>query len=150
MTHFSLKSAVVTASLLTLSAGISVFAEPVTADCKNPLFAANACNECYTDIHQPTKNASGWSIEIPAVKIPWTHSGIELQEVILESNQKLPEMIASTDVQVTPTAPEAIWEFNSDIVWYPVGSDREFFIDKGDKVGIYSLKSGVKLTISGK
>lgn len=89
-------------------------------------------------------------MELPTVKIPWTHSGIELQEVILESNQKLPEMIASTDVQVTPTAPEAIWEFNSDIVWYPVGSDREFFIDKGDKVGLYSLKSGVKLTISGK
>ena len=89
-------------------------------------------------------------MELTDVVIPWEHSGIDLQEVIAESAQKLPQVIASTDVKVTPTEADKIWEFGTDIVWYEVGSDREFFIDKGDKVGLYTLKTGVKLAITGK
>lgn len=149
MTHFSLKNAAIAASLLTLSAGISVFAEPIKADCtKDPLFVANACNVCYTETRTPTKTSAGWTSEVSDIVIPWEHSGIELQEVISESAQKLPEMIASTDVKFTPTEPSQIWEFDTDVVWYEVGSDREFFIDKGDKIGLYTLKAGVKLNLS--
>lgn len=151
MTHFSLKSTALAASFLALSLSISAFAEPITTECtKDPLFAANSCNVCYTDAHQPTKTSTGWTAELTDVVIPWEHSGIELQEVIAESAQKLPEMIASADVKITPTAPEQTWEFDTDVVWYAVGSDREFFIEKGDKIGLYTLKAGVKLNISGK
>lgn len=151
MTHFSLKNAFITASLLTLSASFSAFAEPVTADCtKDPIFVANACNVCYTDVQKPTKTSTGWTSELTSAVIPWEHSGIDLQEVIAESTQKLPEIIPSTGVKVTPTTPDQIWEFSTDVVWYEVGSDREFFIEKGDKIGLYTLKSGVKLSMSGK
>ncbi len=153
MSHFSLKSTALAASLLALSASISVFAEPVNIDCaKDPLFAANACNTCYTDTYQSTKTSTGWTSEISSVKIPWEHSGIDLQEIIAENEQKLPEIITSTDVKVTPTTPEQIWEFDPDVVWlsYESGSDREFYIEKGEKIGLYTLKAGVKLSASGK
>lgn len=60
-------------------------------------------------------------------------------------------MIASSGVKVTPSDAEKIWDFHSDIVWYSLGSspDREFFIEKGKKVGLYTLKPGVKLSVSG-
>lgn len=152
MTHFSLKNAAVAASFLALSVSMSALAAPVKTECtKDPLFAANACNVCYTDAQTPTKTAAGWTAELAEVVIPWEHSGIELQEVIAESAQKLPEMIASTNVKITPTTPsEQIWEFDTDVVWYAVGSDKEFFIEKGDKIGLYTLKAGVKLGFSGK
>jgi len=151
MKPFSLKNTALVASLLTVSVGVSAFAEPVKADCtKDPLFVSHACNVCYTEVRQPVKTATGWTSELSDVVIPWEHSNIELQEVITESAQKLPEMIASTDVKITPSAPDQIWEFDTDIVWYEVGNDREFFIEKGDNVGLYTLKTGVKLSLSGK
>ncbi|MEI6710835.1 MAG: hypothetical protein WCK88_00780 [bacterium] len=151
MTHFSLKNAAIAASFLTLSAGFSVLAEPVTADCtKDPTFVTNACNVCYTDTYTPTKTSTGWTSEISTAKIPWEHGTTDLQEVIAESAQKLPEIIPTTDVKVTPEAADQIWEFSTDVVWYAVGSDREFFIEKGDKIGLYTLKAGVKLSITGK
>jgi len=152
MTHFSLKSTAFAASLIALSVSIPVFAAPVITECtKNPLFAANGCNVCYTEAQTPTKNPTGWMAELSDIVIPWDHSGIDLQEVISESAQKLPEMITtSADIKVTPIEAAKIWEFDTDIIWYEVGSDREFFIEKGDKVGLYRLKAGVKLNVSGK
>ncbi len=151
MTHFSLKKSALVATVCALSVGAYTLAEPVTTSCtQNPVFAANACNVCYTDTHIPTKDASGWSMELTDVVIPWEHSGIDLQEVITEGAQKLPEIIPSADVKVTPTEADKIWEFGTDIVWYDVGSDREFFIDKGDKVGLYTLKTNTKIALTGK
>jgi hypothetical protein len=131
MTHFSLKSTALAASVLAISVSMSAFAAPEKTECStDPLFAANVCNVCYTDVHTPTKTSTGWTAELSDVVIPWDHSGIELQEVITESGQKLPEMITSADVKVTPDEAEKIWEFGTDLVWYEVGADREFFIEK--------------------
>jgi hypothetical protein len=151
MTPFSLKNTALVASLLTVSVGISAFAAPVKTECTtDPLFATNACNVCYTDTQKPTKTPTGWTAELSSVVIPWDHSGIDLQEVISESAQQLPEMIPSANVTITPTEADKIWEFGTDIVWYEVGSDREFFIEKWEKKGLYTLKTGVKLALSGK
>lgn len=137
MTHFSLKSIALAASFLAVSVSMSAFAAPTKTECStDPLFAANVCNVCYTDVHTPTKTSTGWTAELLDVVIPWDHStptplnGTDLQEVITEKAQKLPEMIASADVKVTPDEAEKIWEFGTDLVWYEVGADREFFIEK--------------------
>lgn len=73
----------------------------------------------------------------------------DLGEVILESEQTPPDIITSTGVTVTPLEPILIWEFDTDIVWYPVGSDNEFYIDKGVTKNLYTLKTGVKLNVAG-
>jgi hypothetical protein len=131
MNYFSLKNASIAASLLTLTLGISAFAAPAKTECTvDPLFAANTCDVCYTEAQKPTKTSTGWTTEISSMTIPWDHSGIELQEIITESGQKLPEIITSTDVKATPIEANKIWEFGSEIIWYEVGVDREFFIEK--------------------
>jgi len=131
MTHFSLKNAILLASVLSLSTGISAFAASTKVECTtDPLFAANGCEACYTEKFSTTKGASGWTAELSTVKIPWEHGGGDLGEAILESTQDLPEMIPSAGVTVTPTEAAKIWEFDTDIVWYPVGSDNEYYIEK--------------------
>lgn len=133
MTHFSLKSTAILASFLAVSLNISAFAAAVKTECdQDPLFAANTCDVCYTEVQKPTKTSTGWTAELSDVVIPWEHSNIELQEIITESEQKLPEIISSTDVKVTPLSPQDIWGFHTDIVWlaYESGSDREFYIEK--------------------
>jgi len=130
MTHVSLKNAILVASVLSFSVGISAFAATAKVECTtNPLFAANDCNVCYTEKYTPQKTASGWTAELSTVKIPWEHGGGELGEVILESEQTPPEIISAAGVTVAPVEAINIWEFDTDIVWYPVGSDNEYFID---------------------
>lgn len=103
MTHFSLKSTALAASLLALSLGAAVFAEPVKTECtKDPLFATNECNVCYTDKFDGTKADVGWTTEITDLKIPWEHGGGDLGEVILESEQSFPELTGSTGVTYSP------------------------------------------------
>lgn len=151
MTHFSLKNAILLASVLSFSVGMSAFAVPAKVECTtNPLFAANTCEACYTEKFETTKTASWWTAELSTVKIPWEHGGGDLGEVILESAQDLPEIIPSADVIVTPVDPLQIWEFDTDIVWYEVGSDNEYYIEKWIKNNLYTLKTGVKLNVAGK
>lgn len=119
------------ASVLSFTVGMSAFAASARVECTtDPLFAANGCEACYTEKFTTTKNASGWTAEISTVKIPWEHGGGDLGEAILESAQDLPEIIASSGVTVTPVDSLQIWEFDTDIVWYPVGSDNEYYIEK--------------------
>ena len=74
-----------------------------------------------------------------------------MQEVITESAQIFPDIIVSSGVTVTPDMPEQIWDFDTDVLWYKVGdTDREFIIDKGEKISLYTLKTGVKLNLAGK
>ncbi len=131
MTHISLKNAILLASVLSFSVGISAFAAPTKVECTtNPLFATNACDACYTEKYDSQKTSSGWTAELSTVKVPWEHGGGPLGEVILESAQNLPEIIPSAGVTVTPAEAINIWEFDTDIVWYPVGSDNEYYIEK--------------------
>lgn len=131
MTHFSLKSAALAASVLALSASMSAFAAPIKTECsKDPLFAANTCEVCYTETQTPTKTSTGWTAELSDFLIPWDHSGSEFSEIITESTIKLPEMIPSADVKVTPNEADKIWEFSTDVVWYAESPDRESIIEK--------------------
>ncbi|MFA6079989.1 MAG: hypothetical protein WC753_00720 [Candidatus Gracilibacteria bacterium] len=153
MTHFSLKNAILLASVLTFSAGMSAFAAPVKADCAtDPLFDTNSCDVCYTEKYDTKITPTGWTAELATVKVPWEHGGGTLSEAILESGQTNPTIIPSADVTVTPTDATQIWEFDTDIVWYELGTlgDREFYIDKGMTKNLYTLKTGVKLSLAGK
>lgn len=130
---------------------IPAFATPVSIECsKDPLFTANACDVCYTEQFESTKTPTGWAADISTVKIPWEQDSKDLQELITESAQVSPEIIVSSGVVVTPDSPDKIWDFDTDILWYKAGdTDHEFIIDAGDKLSLYTLKSGVKLNLVG-
>lgn len=133
MTHFSLKSTALAASVLVLSVSMSAFAAPTKTECStDSLFAANTCDVCYTETQIPVKTSTGWTAELSNVTIPWEHSGIELEEIITDTDQKLPEIVSSSDVKIIPAEADKIWEFHTDIVWleYDTGTDREFYIVK--------------------
>lgn len=151
MNHISHSKIAFAASILILTSSFSAFAEVLTQKCSDsPIFTDNACSVCYIEERVPTKTEGGWTADLSDTVIPWEHSGIDLQEIIAENAQKFPEIVASADVVVTPIEADKLWEFNTDIAWYDVGSDREYFIEKWAKKKLYNVKTGTKLVVTGK
>lgn len=135
--------------LITLS--LATFAETQSVECStDPSFAANTCEVCYTDNFEATETPEGWVSNISTVKIPWKHNGGELDEIIYDNEQKLPEIKTVMKFTTKPEKPEDLWTNHETLIWTPFSDHKEVFIKKGAEIGLYKLQDKAGITIHGK
>lgn len=141
------------ASFVFILSTTSLWAAPTLVECKtDPAFNENTCEVCYTDTLEITTDANGWKSTPQTLPIPWEHAGGDTSEVIVKEDQSFPSIVGTTDVTITPTESDKIWEYGSDINWTPLGTDgaSQTFIDANESKTLFNLQTGADLTISGK
>ncbi|MCB9806911.1 hypothetical protein H6768_03380 [Candidatus Peribacteria bacterium] len=130
---------------------LSAFAEPQSVECSTSKdFGENTCEVCYTDNFEATETQTGWTSNITNVKIPWKHNGGELDEIIYDNEQKLPEIKSTLTVTTKPTKPEDLWTNHESLIWTPFSDHKEVFIKDGDEIGLYKLQDKAGITVTGK
>ena len=136
------------ASLVTMSVA---HAEPAKVECStNTTFGQNTCDVCYTETFHAKEAPAGWSSTITDVMIPWEHSTGDLDEIIYDTAQKLPEIKGTLTVTTKPTKPEDLWKNHETLIWKPFDDHKEYVLKKGEKVGLYRLAQDASLTVQGK
>lgn len=130
---------------------LTTFAEPKSVECStSPDFGTNTCEVCYTDDFDANETSTGWTSNITNVKIPWKHNGGELDEIIYDNEQKLPEIKSTLTVTTKPTKPEDLWTNHESLIWTPFSDHKEVFIKDGDEIGLYKLQDKAGITVMGK
>lgn len=136
------------ASLVTMSVA---HAEPAKVECStNTTFGQNTCDVCYTETFHAKEAPAGWSSTITDVMIPWEHGTGDLDEIIYDTAQKLPEIKGTLTVTTKPTKPEDLWKNHETLIWKPFDDHKEYVLKKGEKVGLYRLAQDASLTVQGK
>lgn len=126
-------------------------AEPAKVECStNTTFGQNTCDVCYTETFHAKESPTGWSSTITDVTIPWEHGTGDLDEIIYDTAQKLPEIKGTLTVTTNPTKPEDLWKNHETLIWKPFDDHKEYVIKKGEKVGLYRLAQDASLSVQGK
>lgn len=140
---------ILSASLLLV--GIFAHAEVTKVECStNPEFAKNTCGACYTETFDAKESNGGWTSTITDFVIPWEHGTGDLDEIIYDTDQKLPEVKSSLTVTLKPTEPKDLWKNAETLIWKPFDDHKEFVIKKGEKVGLYRIAQDASITVQGK
>ena len=125
--------------------------EPAKVECSsNKTFSTNTCDVCYTQTFHAKEAPTGWSSTINEVVIPWEHGEGDLDEIIYDTDQKLPTIKSTLTVTTNPTKPEDLWKNHETLIWKPFDDHKEYVIKKDEKVGLYRLAQDASLNIQGK
>ena len=118
----------------------AALAEPTAVQCSADIsFEENACDVCYTEEQKTTGTELSWTSTVNTISLPWEHGDGELAELIYDKELNLPEWKTTLDVTTNPTMPEDLWINSPEIAWKTFPDSKEFFIESGKKVTLWTL-----------